>query len=78
MSDAKKIEQYLEEEVVVTTTDGTEIVGELEEYEEDFSLVLTGDGHDPDEITVGEIQQDFVDGERILNGANVRDVKRKE
>ena len=70
------LEEFVGETVIVTTMKDAEYIGELESYEDDFALTLTGNGPDPDNMTAGEwAQYAFVDGSRIFNGENVESVR---
>lgn len=76
MVESNDLEELVGEEVIMTTSSDKEYAGELESYEDDFSLTLTGDGGpSPDDVYAGDLQYEFVDGSRVFNGANVESVR---
>ena len=76
MSDRNELDDLVGERVRVIMMDDTEIAGEVDSYTDNFGFTLTGDGDpDPDDIRKGDIQIEFVDGKRILNGSNVKSVE---
>ena len=76
MVNSSELEDLVGERVLVTIVNGDEIAGELDSYDGEFALTLTGDGGpDPDDVISGDFSKDFVDGRRTLNGSNVQSVE---
>lgn len=75
----ESLDQYVGEQVIAEMIGDKRVVGTLESYEEDFSLTLSGDGGpNVDDMTLGELSVNWVDGERVLNGNRIDSVTRFE
>lgn len=73
MGNRDELEDLVGEQVLVTMMDRTEIAGELDSYDEDFTLTLIGDGGPhPDETFLGDMNIEFVNGRKTLNGSNIK------
>ena len=76
MVSSNELEDLVGERVLATMMDGDEIAGDLDSYDENFALTLTGDGGpDPDDMLTGDMNINFVNGRKTLNGANVKSVE---
>lgn len=76
MVDSSELEDLVGKRVLATMMDGEEIAGELDSYDGEFALTLTGDGGpDPDDMFTGDMNINFVDGCKSLNGSNVKSVE---
>ncbi|WP_147302002.1 hypothetical protein [Haloferax sp. Atlit-4N] len=73
MSDKYSYSDLLGKEVEVEFVNGKSVVGTLKSIEEGSTITLIGDGT-PDNLTLGAMNQDYVDGERRLNMSNITSV----
>lgn len=73
----EKLDELTGEQVKATVAGDREIVGTLDAYEDDFALTLAGDGQ-PEDVQIGDMEKEYVDGEKTLNGSNVISVEEWE
>lgn len=76
MVNSNELENLVGENVLVTMMNGDKVAGELNSYDGEFALTLTGDGGpDPDDVISGDFNKEFVNGQKTLNGSNVKCVE---